>query len=42
MEDTSLRDAIYTQRAIRHFSDRPISDEAVQTICWGVTRGMGR
>jgi nitroreductase len=32
MEEISLQDAIYTQRAIRHFSDKAVSDEAVQTI----------
>jgi nitroreductase len=28
----SLFDAIYSQRAIRHFSDKPVSDEALETI----------
>ena len=27
-----LFDAIHSQRAIRHFSDQPVSDEAVETI----------
>jgi nitroreductase len=28
----SLFDAIYSQRAIRHFSEQPVSDEAVETL----------
>jgi iodotyrosine deiodinase len=28
----SLFDAIHSQRAIRHFSAQPVSDEAVETI----------
>jgi hypothetical protein len=31
-ENMSLFDAIYSQRAIRHFSVQPVSDEAVETI----------
>jgi len=31
-EPVSLFDAIYSQRAIRHFSTQPVSDEAVETI----------
>ncbi|MBI2171708.1 MAG: nitroreductase family protein [Chloroflexi bacterium] len=32
MQQISLYDALYSQWAVRHFSDRPVSDEAVQTI----------
>ena len=28
----SLFDAIHSQRAIRHFSDTPVSDEAIETM----------
>ena len=31
-ENISLFDAIHSQRAIRHFSAQPVSDEAVETI----------
>jgi nitroreductase len=31
-ENISLFDAIHSQRAIRHFSDKPVSDEAIETI----------
>jgi nitroreductase len=31
-EPVSLFDAIYSQRAIRHFNTQPVSDEAVETI----------
>jgi nitroreductase len=31
-ENMSLFDAIHSQRAIRHFSEQPVSDEAVETI----------
>src|SRR5215475_14099748 len=31
-EHMSLFDTIHSQRAIRHFSDQPVSDEAVETI----------
>jgi nitroreductase len=31
-ENMSLFDAIHSQRAVRHFSDQPVSDEAVETI----------
>jgi nitroreductase len=31
-ETMSLFDAIHSQRAIRHFSEQPVSDEAIETI----------
>jgi len=31
-ENMSLFDAIYSQRAIRHFSAQPVSDEAIETM----------
>jgi nitroreductase len=31
-ENLSLFDAIHSQRAIRHFSEQPVSDEAVETM----------
>ena len=31
-ENISLFDAIHSQRAIRHFSEQPVSDEAVETM----------
>jgi nitroreductase len=31
-KNMSLFDAIYSQRAIRHFSAHPVSDEAVETM----------
>jgi hypothetical protein len=31
-ENMSLFDAIHSQRAIRHFSAQPVSDEAVETM----------
>jgi nitroreductase len=31
-DNMSLFDAIYSQRAIRHFSEQPVSDEVVETI----------
>ena len=31
-EHRSLFDAIHGQRAIRHFSDTPVSDEAIETM----------
>jgi nitroreductase len=31
-ENMSLFDAIHSQRAIRHFSEKPVSDEAVETM----------
>jgi len=31
-ENMSLFDAIHSQRAIRHFSEQPVSDEAVETM----------
>jgi nitroreductase len=31
-ENMSLFEAIHSQRAIRHFSEKPVSDEAVETI----------
>jgi len=31
-EIMSLFDAIHSQRAIRHFSEQPVSDEAVETM----------
>src|SRR5262245_18557781 len=31
-ENMSLFDAIYSRRAIRHFSEQPVSDEAVETM----------
>jgi len=31
-ENMSLFDAIHSQRAIRHFSDKPVSDEAIETM----------
>jgi nitroreductase len=31
-ENISVFDAIHSQRAIRHFSDKPVSDEAIETI----------
>ena len=34
----SLFDAISSQRAIRHFSDQPVSDEAIETILNAATR----
>jgi nitroreductase len=31
-ENISLFDAIHSQRAIRHFSDKPVPDEAIETM----------
>ena len=31
-ENMSLFDAIHSQRAIRHFSEQPVSDEAIETM----------
>jgi nitroreductase len=31
-ENMSLSEAIHSQRAIRHFSEKPVSDEAVETM----------
>ena len=31
-ENMSLFDAIHSQRAIRHFSEKPVSDEAIETM----------
>src|SRR5207344_3332498 len=31
-ENMSLFEAIHSQRAIRHFSEKPVSDEAVETM----------
>ena len=36
-ETISLFDAISRQRAIRHFSDQPVSDEAIETILGAAT-----
>jgi nitroreductase len=37
-DSMSLFDAIYSQRAIRHFSPQPVSDEAVETILHAAIR----
>jgi nitroreductase len=34
----SLFDVIHSQRAIRHFSDTPVSDDAIETILHAATR----
>jgi nitroreductase len=37
-EHMALFDVIYSQRAIRHFSARPVSDEAVETMLHAAIR----
>jgi nitroreductase len=37
-ETMSLFEAISSQRVIRHFSDQPVSDEAIETILSAATR----
>jgi len=32
VEQISLKDALYTQRAVRHFSDKPVSDDTLHAI----------
>ena len=36
----SLFDAIYSQRAIRHFSEQPVSDEAVESLLARARRAL--
>ena len=36
--EISLFDAIHTQRAIRHFTDKPVSDEAIATMLQAAVR----
>lgn len=38
MNEMSLYEAMYTQRAIRHFSTQPVPDEAIQTILSAAVR----
>ena len=41
-ENISLFNAIYSQRAIRHFSENSVSDETIEAILSAIADGAAR